>query len=94
MITIFGWLATFITLTYKLPQMLKLYKVKKTDGLSIISYSIQAIGYIFYTLHGFFIKDNPILFMGLASTFQSIILISMYFYYNKNTVTDVENVNE
>ena len=80
---IFGWGATSITLTYKIPQMIKLYRVKKVEGLSIISYIIQGIGYILYSIHGYFINDYPILCMGLVSFFQSCILIIMYYYYKK-----------
>ena len=50
--TIYGWIASGITLIYTLPQIHKLYKTKKSDDLSVNSLLIQSIGYIFYIIHG------------------------------------------
>lgn len=80
---IFGWFASIITMTYKIPQMIELYKKKNTDGLSIYSYIIQSIGYILYLLHGFFNKDYPILVMGFISFIENIIVIILYFCYKE-----------
>ena len=35
---LFGWIATFLTLIYKLPQIYKLYKKKDASGISVIAY--------------------------------------------------------
>ena len=43
--SVFGWIASSITVVYKLPQIIKLYKTKKSDDLSIMSLFIQLIGY-------------------------------------------------
>ena len=90
---IFFFFSTSITLIYKIPQMVMLYKTKRTDGISIVSYIIESIGYLLYLLHGCFIKDNPIFYMGLVSLFQSIILILLYNRY-KNNKEDLEKKEE
>ena len=82
--TLFGWIASSITLIYKIPQIYKLYKRKKSNDISIISLIIQSIGYIFYILHGITIKDNPIILMGSGALFETLILIILYFIYKKN----------
>lgn len=78
---IFGTIANSISFLYKIPQMYKLYKVKKTDGLSFESILLQSISYIFYIIHGYFLHDYTI-FIGMTITLiQSLIMIGLYFKY-------------
>ena len=79
---IFGWIATFFSLSYKIPQIYLLYKKKKHEGLSILSIVCQAFSYGFYIVHGIIIDDYPILIMGIISLIQSFILILLYFCYD------------
>ena len=82
--SVYGWIASGITLIYKLPQIYKLFKTKKSNDLSLVSIMVQSIGYGFYILHGNDVNDYPIILMGSGALFQSLILISLYFYYKKN----------
>ena len=54
---IFGWIATVISIVYKLPQMYTFYKEKTSKGVSIISFEIQTINrinkVIFFISRGF-----------------------------------------
>ena len=93
MISVFGWLASSITLIYKLPQIYKLYKKKKSDDISFISLLIQSVGYIFYIMHGITIEDLPIIVMGSGALFQSIILIILYLLYSVSYCVEVNDVN-
>jgi uncharacterized protein with PQ loop repeat len=92
--SIFGWIASSITLIYKLPQIFKLYKTKKSDDLSLFSLLIQCLGYIFYILHGNTLNDLPIMFMGGGALFETSIIIGMYFYYKSNIIIPpIDNTN-
>lgn len=92
--SLFGWVASSITLIYKLPQILKLYKTKKSDDLSLFSLLIQCFGYIFYILHGNTLNDLPIVFMGGGALFETSIIIGMYFYYKGNIIIPpIDNQN-
>ena len=93
MISIFGWIASSITLIYKLPQIYKLYKRKKSDDISFFSLFIQTIGYIFYIIHGITIKDFPIIMMGSGALFQSIVLIILYLFYSVSCCAK-EDINQ
>lgn len=88
----YGWIATALSLIYKIPQIFFLYRVKDISGLSFWSIMCQAASYIFYVIHGFVIDDLPIITMGCVSCFQSFILIGMYFYYKRpeETCSDSE----
>lgn len=85
--SLFGWIASSITVIYKIPQIVKLYKTKKSADLSIISLFIQLIGYIFYILHGYTLGDLPIISMGAGALFENIIIMIMYYCYYENTET-------
>ena len=84
--SIYGWIATSLTLIYKIPQIVTLYKVKQTGSLSIISITTQGIGYIFYAIHGYIKMDYPIITMGCISFFQSLILFTLYCKYRQDVI--------
>lgn len=79
--SIFGWIATSLSLIYKLPQIYELWKSKKHEGISIISILVQLVSYGFYIAHGIIIDDLPIMAMGIAAGIQSIIIVMLYYYY-------------
>ena len=87
--TLYGWIASAITLIYKLPQIYKLYKRKKSNDISVLSLLVQSVGYIFYILHGITVNDSPIVLMGSGALLETIILVIMYFYYSKTTDPNV-----
>jgi uncharacterized protein with PQ loop repeat len=84
---IFGWIATTITIVYKLPQMYTFYKEKSSKGISILSFGIQTISYILYAIHGYIIKDPPIFIVSIASLVLNLILCCQYFYYKEKSET-------
>ena len=86
--SIFGWIATLFSLTYKLPQIHKMYKTKLTNGISLKSYIIQTISYIFYIIHGSFNRDYPIIVMGISSSIQCSIIIFLWHKYKKEEHED------
>jgi len=89
--TIYGWIASSITLIYKLPQIYKLYNRKQSSDISILSLLIQSLGYIFYIIHGWNINDDPIIVMGSGALFQTIVLILLYFLYINKQVEEEES---
>ena len=80
---IFGWVATSLSLIYKLPQIYVLCKQKKHEGLSLLSLTCQASAYGFYIAHGTLNEDWAIACMGSISFLQSLTLITLYFYYKR-----------
>lgn len=89
MTTVYGWIASAISSIYKIPQIYLLYCEKKHKGLSILSVGVQLTSYIFYTAHGFSIKDTPTICMGFVGLVQTSIIFVMYFKYKslENTET-------
>ena len=81
---LFGWIATTLSLTYKLPQIYKIHKTKEVSAISLQAYIIQTTSYFFYILHGTFNDDYPIIVMGIFSFAQCIYII---FLWNKHKTT-------
>ena len=90
MLSVYGWIASGITLIYKLPQIYKLYKTKKSDDLSVNSLLMQSVGYIFYIIHGANVQDNPIIVMGTGALFETMVIVAMYYLYRKQTKLEIE----
>ena len=82
---LFGWLATVLSLLYKIPQIIKLYRTKQIGSLSFCSIFCQLVSYSFYIVHGLIIDDMPIVVMGSVSLIQSIILVGMFLYYRRSS---------
>lgn len=79
-------------MTYKFPQIWKLYRTRDTSGISVFSQIVQASAYAFYIIHGTLIKDPPVVLLGVASLLQSVVLIFQYFLY-KNNNSKEKNIN-
>lgn len=86
---IFGWIATTFSLIYKLPQIYKLYKTRDGAGVSLTSYILQSMSYVFYIPHSIFNSDYPIMVMSISSVIQCTIII--WYKYNYTRINDTNN---
>ena len=93
MTKIFGWIGTTLSLLYKIPQIYKIIKLKKIEGISISSYTVQTISYCFYLVHGYYINDNPTISLGIVSLTQNIIFHVLYYRLNKNNTDDDNQID-
>lgn len=79
---VYGWIAVSLSLTYKFPQIYKIYNSGgDVRGISVTSQLIQVVSYCFYIVHGIVIQDGPVTLLGFSSLLQSMVLVSQYFYY-------------
>ena len=91
---VFGWIAVSLSLVYKFPQIWKLYVTGDIQGISVEAQIVQAMAYFFYIAHGIIIEDPPIVFLGLTSLLQSIVLVTQYFYICCNKPEEDEGSDE
>ncbi len=71
-VTILGLAAAVCTTTALLPQVLKSWKTKKTEDISLIMYIILITGTLLWLIYGVLIKNIPI----LAANSVGVIFIS------------------
>ena len=80
---VFGWLGGIINCLHVVPQMVKIYKTKSVQDISINSIVIKIIACSLYTIHGFVIADMPLLWMTAVVLAQYITIFVQYKYYDK-----------
>ena len=60
-ITITGFVAAVFTTSAFLPQAIKIIRTKKTSDISLLMYSVMAIGSFLWLLYGIFLQELPII---------------------------------
>ena len=56
-----GFLAAILTTIAFLPQVIKTWKTKKTEDVSLITFSILCLGVFLWLVYGLIIKDFPLI---------------------------------
>ena len=74
----YGYISTFLTCVYRIPIIYELYIKKDPTLANIKSTLIYTIACIFLILHGYKIKDTPVLILGIVCLIQSLIIIHLY----------------
>ena len=71
-----GYLGGIFIMISFVPQVIKSYKTKSVDDLSIMMILATLIGTIFWISYGFFIKGRPVIVMN--TIFGFIVLFQLY----------------
>jgi MtN3 and saliva related transmembrane protein len=61
-ITFLGILAACLTTFSSLPQLIKSFKTKHTEDLSLGMYILSSTGVLLWLIYGLTIKDTPLIF--------------------------------
>jgi MtN3 and saliva related transmembrane protein len=75
--TVFGVL---MALGY-FPQALKIYKTKSAFNISLVTFSIFALGSVFWLLHGISIHDIPLIVSSTIGVIGSWLVVLFALYY-------------
>ena len=78
MTKIFGYIALVLNTIYKIPQISKLYRTRQPLGISLKSLLLGVLTSVFFIIHGFIIKDLPLLLTGSTVLVQNAILVYLY----------------
>lgn len=76
-------LAPILNCIQIVPQLYKTFESKSVRDLSIYSLLLILFTNILWTLHGYFIMDYSLIVAGLISMFVNILLLILFFLYNK-----------
>jgi MtN3 and saliva related transmembrane protein len=80
---IIGLAAGVFTATSLIPQVVKTWKEKKAENVSIIMLLILMTGLILWTIYGVKRNDLPIIITNSFSILVNIIMITLRIKYNK-----------
>ncbi len=59
--TIIGLSAAFLSSISMIPQVIKVYRTKKTENLSLGAFSVLAVGLFLWFIYGIMIKAMPVI---------------------------------
>ena len=82
MFEIIGLLAAFLTTSAFIPQVYKIYKEKKADGISLTMYVILFIGVLLWLLYGILIGSLSII---IANGITALLQLSIIIFKLKNS---------
>ena len=85
---IFGWIGGITALIYNLPQIYHIFKTKKTQDLSLISWLMRCFAYIMYLIHVYIKKDSALFYTNLLAFFQVVIVTIQIFVYKSSCVNN------
>jgi len=78
-----GILAGVFTSVSMLPQLMKTFKKKKSEEISILMIVILIIGIAGWIYYGILREDYPVLFTNAFSILVNITLLVLHFKYKK-----------
>ncbi|MFH1643000.1 MAG: SemiSWEET transporter [Nanoarchaeota archaeon] len=80
-IDILGFVAGVITTISWLPQLIKTWKTKKTEDLSLGMYSILFIGMSLWIIYGIILNSKPIIYANMISVSMVLTLLLLKIKY-------------
>jgi MtN3 and saliva related transmembrane protein len=72
-----GYLAGFLTTISFLPQVVKIWKSRSASDLSLVMFSVFALGVVFWLVYGFLIKETPIIFWNSVTLVLVLTILIM-----------------
>jgi MtN3 and saliva related transmembrane protein len=75
MYDIIGFVAAIVTTAAFIPQTIKTWKTKNTEGISLVMYIVFTIGVSFWLVYGVSQLDYPIILANGVSIFLSSMIL-------------------
>ena len=88
---IIGYSAVSFNAISLLPQIIQIIKTKKVRDINIYFLIIALISDILYFVYSILDKDNIMLYSVFPPTLSHIIMLILWFFYNKQLVHDTTN---
>jgi MtN3 and saliva related transmembrane protein len=83
LINIVGIIAGILTAISMLPQLIKTFKKKKSEEISVFMLVILNAGIASWIFYGILRKDDPIIFTNALSLLINLTLLILHFKYKK-----------
>ena len=80
---IIGFAAAFLTTIAFVPQVLKVFKTKSVDGLSLTTYLLYVSGLALWFIHGINLESLSMIVGNFISVILTLIILFFIFYCNK-----------
>ncbi|MDP3726578.1 MAG: PQ-loop domain-containing transporter [bacterium] len=75
------WFVGMVNPCFMIPQLVKIWKTRTTEGISLITFTILFLLQGAFSIHGIYLKDLPLfLSNGAAATMTFITSISVIYF--------------
>ncbi len=75
-VTILGLVAGTLTTSALLPQIIKIWKTKSAEDISLMMFGSLCLGVVLWLVYGILVKDLPLMiFNGIGLSFDIAVLI-------------------
>jgi len=88
---VLGLIAGALTTSGYIPQIVKGYRTKKMNDVSILMISILCVGMFLWIVYGYMVNDLALLISNIIGTTFLAILVTMKFHYVDGKPADVSN---
>ena len=79
MTIILGWIATIMLTTYAIPQIVKIYKRKSVEDISVWMWWLYLAGHMVALVYAIMIQQPPLIFKYIMSIVMSLAVITLYY---------------
>ena len=83
MTVIIGALAGILCTVSFLPQVIKIYKTKRVQDISLLTFSVFTTGVFLWFVYGFLIGDIPVIITNALIFFLALIIVVMKIKYSE-----------
>tara|TARA_A100001388_G_scaffold24880_1_gene16110 strand:- start:1495 stop:1758 length:264 start_codon:yes stop_codon:yes gene_type:complete len=83
-VEIFGYIAAILTTAAFLPQLIKTFKTKKADDVSLLTLIMFIIGVLGWIIYGFKISSMPILLANSITLILNLLILISKIYFSKS----------
>ena len=91
---IFGYITTFLIVIRLCPQIVKIFKTKKTNDISLLFLFIGIISKFTALTYGILIYQWPMIIKTILTSIQLIIILIAKLYYDNKNKKKLINNNE
>jgi MtN3 and saliva related transmembrane protein len=76
-----GYVAALLTTFSSIPQIIRVYKLKESRGISLWTASVLSAGILLWFIHGLVIGDLPVILANGASLGLSVLMLGLVVKY-------------
>ena len=80
---IIGSMAALLTMFGFVPQVIKMFRTKSVEDVSVVMLAQFSIGVFLWFLYGVHLRDIIIIIANLVTFVTVVIAMGLYFYYDK-----------
>ena len=90
--TIYGWIGGILSVSYNIPQIVHVYRVKQAEGISKLSLGLRMISYGLVIYHCYTLGDDAIMYTTITGFLQLVIMYGQLLWYGKKTENDPKDI--